>query len=243
MQPLPDDKLENSWVVANRAMNRERQLAGANSYEKDLRFELVDFLAARCEETDDVGWLDLCCGAGLALVQAAERLGDRVVIDGVDLVRAFEPIPSNVTRLNFHAASLHRWTTDRRYDLITCVHGLHYIGDKLGLIERIGRWLKPTGRFLGHLDLANLASESNSRFATTLAASFRRQGIDYNRRTRILSFTGDIEPTFPYDYLGADDAAGPNYTGQDAVRSAYEYPFVYMSAASVNFLDFRSGQQ
>ena len=33
-------------------------------------------------------------------------------------------------------ASLAAWRPERTFGLITCVHGLHYVGDKLGLISR-----------------------------------------------------------------------------------------------------------
>ena len=63
------------------------------------------------------------------------------------------------------------WQPALRFDLITCVHGLHYIGDKLGLLTRAASW--PSRSLL------------------------------------------------PYTYLGADDGAGPGYTGQPAVWSHY----------------------
>jgi hypothetical protein len=53
-------------------------------------------------------------------------------------------------------ASLTTWRPDRAFDLITCVHWLHYVGDKLGLIARAASWLADAGLFVGHLDLANL---------------------------------------------------------------------------------------
>lgn len=42
------------------------------------------------------GWLDLCCGTGRALVQAAHQLrrdglADRITLVGVDLVDHFDP--------------------------------------------------------------------------------------------------------------------------------------------------------
>ena len=49
----------------------------------------------------------------------------------------------------------------------------------------------------------------------------KRLGIRYNSRTKILCFQGNRPLTFNYAYLGADTTAGPNYTGQDAVRSIY----------------------
>jgi hypothetical protein len=64
--------LEKSEVVANACMNRQRNLAGPNSYEKDLGFAPLDFLKKSLEKQREAAWLDLCCGAGRALIEAAE---------------------------------------------------------------------------------------------------------------------------------------------------------------------------
>lgn len=51
-------------------------------------------------------------------------------------------------------ASLHGYEAADRYELITCVHGLHYIGAKLGLLARACGWLTEDGvlvRANGHV--------------------------------------------------------------------------------------------
>lgn len=214
---LADASLESSWVVANCRMNRERQLLGANSYEKALRFDFDAFVAER----PHTRWLDLCCGSGRALIAAASRYGDRVTCHGVDLVDAFDPLPAAETAVTFEAASLHTWKSDTRYDLITCVHGLHYIGDKLGLLARIRRWLADEGRFIGHLDPANVTCAPYARFAPVLGKRFRKLGIEYDAAHRLLGFGAGAPFDFGCIYVGADDNVGPNFTGQDAVRSHY----------------------
>ena len=216
IQTVSDKALESSWVVANRNMNRERQLSGPNSYKKDLRFDLSTFFQSRRK----VRWLDLCCGTGKALIQASTRFGDRLDCHGVDLVDSFAAIPQGA-RVTFHVASLHSWRCETPYNLITSVHGLHYIGDKLGLLERVSRWLAEDGLFLGHLDLANVSHEQHQAFGAVLGKTFKKLGIRYNTRTKILCFNGNSPLTFNYAYVGADTTAGPNYTGQDAVRSRY----------------------
>ena len=60
---------------------------------------------------------------------------------GVDLVAMFDAIPTDVDFVRLESCSVHDWKPVRRYDLITCVHGLHYVGDKVGLIERTAGWL------------------------------------------------------------------------------------------------------
>ena len=43
-----------SDIVANSTMNRSRGLSGVNSYAKDLRFDVLDWLVRRCEVKSSV---------------------------------------------------------------------------------------------------------------------------------------------------------------------------------------------
>ena len=74
MKLKSDDELERSAVVANCRMNRERRLTGSNGYAKELGFNPLDFLNERVALDWPVAWLDLCCGTGRALVEAAQRV-------------------------------------------------------------------------------------------------------------------------------------------------------------------------
>jgi SAM-dependent methyltransferase len=211
---LDDQALHASSVVANCAMNRERQLAGVNSYARVLGFDPLAFLTA----SGGTAWLDLCCGSGRALVQAAARVPPEVTLVGVDLVDAFVPAPPGLALV---AAPVESWTPARAFDLITCVHGLHYVGDKLAVLARVVRWLTPTGRFVADLDLASVRLPDGRAAGRRLTAELRAAGLSYDARRRRISCTGPRELQLPYSYLGADDRAGPNYTGQPAVRSHY----------------------
>lgn len=55
-----------------------------------------------------------------------------------------------------------------------------------------------------------------------MAADLRRSGLEYDRRRRRIVCRGCMVVDLPYVYMGADDRAGPNYTGQPAVDSYYE---------------------
>lgn len=220
---LDDDALASSAVVANNAMNRERQLTGVNSYARELGFHPLDWLLARRAQVypTGVGWLDLCCGAGRALGQAAAQLGpdtSDVELVGVDLVDDFDPGPEPVRLVS---ASVMSWTPQRPFDLITCVHGLHYVGDKLGVLSRAASWLAAGGRFVADLDLASIRLDGGPRAGRALAGALRRAGFDYDARRHRISCTGPRELELSYVYLGADDTAGPNYTHQPAVDSYY----------------------
>ncbi len=224
---LADEELERSAVVANCRMNRERGLAGSNGYDRELGLDPLGFLKSVEEGRGGAAWLDLCCGSGTALIQAAERLRDEgldglVSILGVDLAGMFRPIPEGLPGLKLVEASVRTWEPDRPFDLITCVHGLHYVGDKLGLIRRAASWLTEEGLFLASLDLANVKLTDGHAAGRRVAADLRRAGLGYDRRRRLVTCRGRRAVALPYRYLGADDRAGPNATGQPAVDSYYE---------------------
>jgi SAM-dependent methyltransferase len=74
MKLLSDRELERSWTVANSAMNRDRGLAGPNSYTQELGFSPLKFLRQRLDAGHDAAWLDVACGNGLALRETAQQL-------------------------------------------------------------------------------------------------------------------------------------------------------------------------
>jgi SAM-dependent methyltransferase len=226
---LSDQELERSAVVANCAMNRERQLAGVNSYARELGFSPLEFLTARLVGSPPgtvTGWLDLCCGTGRALIQAAARLAGtgqagNVVLAGVDLAGMFDPVPEPAAAVQLITASALTWQPDRAFDLITCVHGLHYVGDKLAVLLRATSWLAPSGLLVADLDLASVRLPGGQPAGPRLTARLRAAGYTYHTRRHQIRRTGPAQITLPYAYLGADDQAGPGYTGQPAVHSYY----------------------
>ena len=220
MKLVEDKELENSPIVANCRMNRERNLHGTNGYDRDLRFDPLEFLRGIVDERRQAKWLDLCCGTGKALVEASSILDTEqlpVTIVGIDLVGMFNASPSE--RLELVEASLTDWEPNETFDLISCVHGLHYIGDKLSVITRAATWLAPSGKFSASLDENNLRLENGT--ASKIIASLRRAGFHYFARHKLIECEGHQTTNVPYRYLGADDQAGPNYTGQAAVNSHY----------------------
>ena len=145
-----------------------------------------------------------------------------IEIVGVDLAGMFHRPDANLTHLRLVEASLRTWCPDRDFDLITCVHGLHYVGDKLGLVARAASWLADDGLFVANLDLKNLKLADGRAAGRKIVSDLRRAGIDYNRSKRLLVCHGRKIVRLPYRYLGADEGAGPNYTGQSAVDSYYQ---------------------
>lgn len=87
-----DQKLEKSPVIANCCMNRERDLSGSNGYDAEIGGQTLKFLRDKVATNGMARWLDLCCGTGKALIQAAtimEHDGLFIEIVGVDLVGMF----------------------------------------------------------------------------------------------------------------------------------------------------------
>jgi SAM-dependent methyltransferase len=208
-------------------MNRERALTGSNGYAKELGFDPLEFLRQRCSDGNAAAWLDLCCGSGKALIEAGrlvhnEGFAATIAIVGVDLVGFFAPHDSFKPSVQLVEASLCTWIPERRFDLITCVHGLHYIGDKLGLIQRAASWLTSNGSFVAHLDTANFKFSDGQSAGRKIMADLRRAGVHHDHRRRLIVCRRRLIVELPYRYLGADDQAGPNYTGQPAVNSYYE---------------------
>jgi SAM-dependent methyltransferase len=151
----------------------------------------------------------------------ADGLEDQVVLIGIDLVDMFADIPPELSCLQFLVTSAQQYQPAIRFDLITCVHGLHYIGDKLQLIQQACSWLTVEGVFLANLDLQNLRLGSGQSAARTISHRLRALGIEYHSRKKLIARQGRIDVEFPWHYLGADDQAGPNYTGQPVVNSYY----------------------
>ena len=225
MRLLGNEALERSAVVANCRMNRERDLLGSNGYDRELGFNPLDLLKERTATGHPAAWLDLCCGTGKALIQAARILGAEgmdIEIVGVDLVGMFAPTDSSLSCLRLVEAPLSIWRPEHRFDLITCVHGLHYVGDKLGLVARAASWLVEDGLFVANLDLHNLKFDDGELAGRRVVLDLRRSGLEYDRRRRRVICRGRKVVDVPYRYLGADDRTGPNYTGQPAVDSYYE---------------------
>ncbi|MEU8900047.1 class I SAM-dependent methyltransferase [Nocardia sp. NPDC048505] len=220
---LDEVALERSSVVANNAMNRERRLTGSNGYGRELGLDVAEVIRQRLAQgAPGFRWLDLCCGSGRALLECAELIDDeRLRIVGVDLVDAFAS--GRAPGVEFVTASVTSWSPSERFDLITCVRGLHYLGDKLKVLAAVSSWLAEDGLFVANLDLASVLSADARPLDRRLRTALRAQGFDYDGRRRRISRRGPAAPALPFDYAGADDRAGPNYTGQPAVNSYYRW--------------------
>ncbi len=224
MEWMDEAALLASDVVANNRMNRERGLRGVNSYARELRFDPLEFLAARRAAAR---WLDVGCGSAFALAQAADEteargLAERLSIVGVDLVDAFHAgARGRGPRLAHVAGDVRSVPLAGTFDLVTCVHSLHYVADKLGLIEHLYGLLSPEGFLAAHVDPANVVDASGRPIRGAFSGA-RRFGASVSVSRGLLTVDRTGAPlSFGRRYLGARPSAGPNRTGQRAVDSGY----------------------
>jgi trans-aconitate methyltransferase len=197
-----------------------------NSYERELRFSPLEFLLNRCAAGKTVRWLDLCCGTGKALLDAAALLqshAGQFELIGVDLMPTFVASHTRVgsEHVRYVTSSVAAYVPDAPCDLVTCVHGLHYLGDKLAAIARAISRLSPDGLFAAHLDLNNVRRKDGRSLNRGVLKWMRGAGIDFDRRTHLVTCRGPRAIEVPFEFVGADDTAGPNFTHQPAVDSFY----------------------
>lgn len=227
MDLLHKQHLESSPIVANNRMNRERNAMGVNSYERDIWLSPQDYLTPIALQKKGVSWLDICCGQAKALIQTAQEMNRDLPnhsfnFTGIDLVDMYAPVPDQISNITLITDSFFDFQTTQHFDLITCVHGLHYLGDKLGAIQKAYSLLKSDGLFVANLDMLNLKHPSQKNFHKVVRAWFQENDLHYNTRKHLLTIKGARSLKVPFTYLGADDKAGPNYTGQEVVDSYYE---------------------
>lgn len=233
MKALKIEKnLLTSGVVANNRMNRGRGCLGANSYQKDLSFNPLEFLTERLAKRKSVTWLDLCCGEGRALIEAArffaeiERTANppnQLRITGVDLAGMFREYSPELKNLRLLETSVEDFEPVQEFDLITCVHGLHYLGDKLSILQKAARLLKSDGLFRANLELQNLKLIEKPNSSRIFSAFLRKQGFIIDHRKHLLTLQDKRNFEIPFEYLGADDQAGPNSTRQPVIDSYYKF--------------------
>lgn len=89
------------------------------------------------------------------------------------------------------------------------------------MLSRIAGWLTDGGPFVADLDLDNLRLADGGPAGRKLITALRQAGCTVDTRRRRIGHTSPGALSLPYAYLGADDHAGPNYTGQPAVNSYY----------------------
>lgn len=227
MKYLSKEELESSDIVANCNMNRERKAFGSNSYSKDLQFDILDYVLSCLKEKQEFLWLDICCGQGNALIQIAEELvsqnldTDLIDLTGIDLIPFFYKSNIDYSFLNFLNMSIFNYNTDKKFDLISCVHGMHYMGDKLKLIEMTASMLKESGLFIANFDTHDMVDEQGKSLSRPINKFLKDCGLHYNSKNKIIINRGIQNIVSSFTFLGANDKSIVNYTGQKTVQSVY----------------------
>jgi len=223
---LNSSEILTSSVVANSTMNRGRGLAGVNSYERELRFDILKFLEERVRLRGRAVWYDACCGEGHALIAASQSIanlpwGANVRLVGVDLIDSFSSYNSNSVKLQ--QGDVVTYQVDEGVDLVTCVHGLHYLGDKLGFLKNCYSMLAPSGMMLGQLDATNICIEGEAAGVwTRLMRNVRASGVSLKlERHRLALEKSAADLDFGVAFAGATVAEQPNYTGITVIDSWY----------------------
>jgi 2-polyprenyl-3-methyl-5-hydroxy-6-metoxy-1,4-benzoquinol methylase len=112
-------------------------------------------LLERCGDVRGVAALDLACGHGVVARWLA-REGAHV--DAVDLSPALLEAARRIEQdapvgIRYHLGDAANCNvlSGHRYDLVVCNFGLSDIDDLAGVCANVGRWLRPTGRFVASL--------------------------------------------------------------------------------------------
>ncbi|HEX5442684.1 MAG TPA: hypothetical protein VFW87_02595 [Pirellulales bacterium] len=66
-----------------------------------------------------------------------------------------------------------------------------------------------------------LDAHALEKSAVVANCRMRRNGLIYQSRKKLIRCEGRKSVVLPFRFAGADDEAGPNYTGQPAVNSYY----------------------
>jgi ubiquinone/menaquinone biosynthesis C-methylase UbiE len=167
MQLQSEHKLILSPTVANSRMNRARKASGVNSYEQDIFFKPEEYLQNIIAKDKSASWLDLCCGEGNALLQVYEYFSntdqlDKIKLTGIDLIECDKFLPDQI---KIYIGPVLDFNSSEKFDLITCIHGLHYVGDKLEAISKASTLLTTDGLFIANLDFNDFAIENTNTTA------------------------------------------------------------------------------
>jgi SAM-dependent methyltransferase len=230
------DKSANALldITVNSRMNRGRGFKGVNSYERELRrFDITAFLRERAASGKPINWLDACCGEGRALGEALQLWDNApepwaacASVWGVDLWPHFAAPPAAGDRLRFVPADITAWLAEpdpSPFDLITCIHGLHYLPDKLAFLERAYERLAPEGILLTHLDTANLYFTGEGVTWSSLLRNARKIGVDVTHKNNLLQLRRTAAHLdFGSELQQVSASEKPNYTGMIVVDSWYK---------------------
>lgn len=97
--------------------------------------------------------LDVACGTGIVTRLAAEKVGDKGKVDGLDINLGMLEVAKAVTPkdegIEWHEASAASIPLpDNSFDVVMCQMGLQFVDDKPGALKEMHRVMKPEGRLV-----------------------------------------------------------------------------------------------
>lgn len=100
--------------------------------------------------------LDVACGTGVVARLAAERVGPRGAVEGLDpnpsmLAAAREATPPGVSIVWHQAAAEALHLPDEGFDVVLCGMGLQFFSERDAALREMRRVLGPAGRLLANL--------------------------------------------------------------------------------------------
>lgn len=97
--------------------------------------------------------LDVCCGSGASALPAAEQVGPRGLVLGLDLARNLLALARakaerrRLSQLELCVADMLRLPCqDARFDAVVCVFGIFFVPDMAAAVRELWRVVRPGGR-------------------------------------------------------------------------------------------------
>ncbi len=192
-------------ALAGGVMNRFRRLRGPNSYATELGADVL----ARIPPGGR--WLDLGCGVGVAVREAARERPD-VTIVAVDLHAGFVDGSALPPNLRFVQADATALPFGGSFDLVTAVHVLHFLADKARAVGDWAERLVAGGSLLANFDPADIRIGTDWETAVPLPGE-----------PRLLDHTalGLAEAAGWGAFAGARPGPAANRCGVRSVQSLY----------------------
>lgn len=162
----------------NAAQNYERYFVPAIGF--PVALDLVEIAALRPGERV----LDVACGTGIVARLAAERVGPKGTVAGLDVNPGMIAVAREATRpstvIDWYESSAEAIPLeDGRFDAVLCGMGLQFFSDKQAALREIWRVLIAGGRFVANVpgptpSILEIMSEEIARHINRENASFVR---------------------------------------------------------------------
>lgn len=121
----------------------------ANSYWSRFGQRTIERLAL----ASDLCVLDVCCGSGASAIPAAERVGPRGSVLGIDLAENLLALARakararDLCQAEFRAGDLLALDLEpASFDTVVCVFGIFFVPDMPSAVRELWRFVKPGGR-------------------------------------------------------------------------------------------------